>query len=400
MVKNLCRKKILYLLWSGGYGGAERHVYDLVTLLPQKCISPTVCFMNYGKYYFNLLKDAGIPVTEMKMRNGFDLVGLFRFACWFHKSDFAIVHDHISTPLARFVIYLCNPKIKIISTEHSQSILDGYGFVQKYWNRLCSKITDKYIAVSNAVKVSFERQINIDSSKVVTIPNLIDSARFSKLSNTLKVNIRNNLKIPINAIILISVGRLTSDKGFDRLIDLLFPVLSGYHNTHLVIIGEGILHDTLVKKISHLKIVDRIHLLGIRNDVAELLSASNIFVFASKVETFGIVVAEAMMAGIPTVAIDILGLNEVVENEISGILINEDKIEEEFAKAVIRLINNNNLCSRMGMNARKSALERFEVEKVLSQILEVYKNILNDSTNSPIRKITTLTQKVNNKCVE
>src|SRR5690606_13044293 len=89
---------ILYVLWSGKLGGAERHVYDLARSLPMREFAPAIGFLNRMSTYGQLLFESKIPTVEFGMANGYDFRGFIRFLRWVKNNNFAIIHDHGSVP--------------------------------------------------------------------------------------------------------------------------------------------------------------------------------------------------------------------------------------------------------------------------------------------------------------
>jgi len=190
--------------------------------------------------------------------------------------------------------------------------------------------------------------------------------------------VRRSLGFPDQSRLLIAIGHLDANKGFDRLILVLRSLLTESANVHLLIIGEGVLRVKLESEIANLRLQDRVHLLGHRSDIPDLLGAADVFVMSSHFESFGIVAAEAMMAGKPVVAPRIPGLNEVVESGKTGFLVEPDRLETEFPEAVARLLDNPELRIQMGQAGRQRALALFERERIVRRIIDVYEKMLNE----------------------
>jgi glycosyltransferase involved in cell wall biosynthesis len=176
--------------------------------------------------------------------------------------------------------------------------------------------------------------------------------------------------------VLISTGRLSPEKGFDRLVELLLPLFCERDRLHLLIVGDGPSRETLRIKIERAQMRDRMHILGRRFDVPQLLGIAEIFLLASRFETFGIAAAEAMMAGRPVVAPRIFGLAEVVESGRTGILVDEACLEMEFAAAVARLLDDPAKRVQMGLAGRERALALFERRRVVNRIIGLYEDAL------------------------
>jgi len=369
--------RVLYLLWAGDLGGAERHVYDLVMALPPDRFAPTVCFLSRGNTYGELLARAGVPFVEMRLRRGYDFLGVIRFAVWLRKNRFDVVHDHISTPWARVAVGLSMPRPAIVYTEHNGALLLTANAFRRFWTRWSAQYTDRFVTVSQGTKALLSK-MGVESERIEVIHNFVDSSRFRPLLISRACEVRRSLGFPDQSRLLIAIGHLDANKGFDRLILVLRSLLTESANVHLLIIGEGVLRVKLESEIANLRLQDRVHLLGHRSDIPDLLGAADVFVMSSHFESFGIVAAEAMMAGKPVVAPRIPGLNEVVESGKTGFLVEPDRLETEFPEAVARLLDNPELRIQMGQAGRQRALALFERERIVRRIIDVYEKMLNE----------------------
>jgi glycosyltransferase involved in cell wall biosynthesis len=366
--------RVLCLLWSGGLGGAERHVYDLALALPRDRFALTVCFFSRQGTYGPLLESHGISVHEMGLRGGADLRGILRYIRWLRRSDFDIVHDHLSTPWARAVTAWTRPDWAILSTEHTTLLLMGHGPAQRFWYRLNARYTSTTIAVSEAMRRALRQVVPRQAGRIVVLPNVVDSDRFPVRSDEDRETLARSLDLPVGARVLLSVGRLERDKGLDRILGLLLPVFRRHPDLVLLIAGEGSLRASLEHEAERSGLGGRVRLLGARRDVPELCDLCEIMVLASRFESFGIVAAEAMMAGRPVVGPRIPGLDEVVESGRTGTLLDPDRLETEFPAAVNHLLAHAEVRREMGRVGRQVAMDRFERRKVVARIARLYED--------------------------
>jgi glycosyltransferase involved in cell wall biosynthesis len=368
--------RVLCLLWSGDLGGAERHVVDLALTLPRERFSLTICFFAHRGVYGDLLQSNGVTVREMGLKGGRDLRGILRYVRWLRRSDFDIVHDHLSTPWARTVTAWVRPRWTIFSTEHTGYLLVGYGLTQRFWCRLNAHYTSMTIAVSQAMRRSLLQLIPHHADRVVVLPNVVDGDRFTHRTPGDRESLAHTLGLPAGARILLSVGRLEQEKGFDRLLSLLQPVFEWHPELVLLVAGGGSLRAFLANEAERLGLGGRLRLLGARHDVPELLDLCEIVVIASRFESFGIVAAEAMMAGRPVVGPRIAGLDEVVESGRTGTLVDPERLEVDFPAAVHHLLCDAQARQELGQAGRETALDRFERRKVVGQIARLYEEAI------------------------
>ena len=187
--------------------------------------------------------------------------------------------------------------------------------------------------------------------KCVYIPNAIDNIP----SETSSLNEKN----------LISIGRLSKEKGFLDLIDVYKIVHESFPEWKLNIIGDGVLRNKIEKKIDDYGLSDSVILHGYKTTdyVNKMLKSSSIYIMTSFTESFGIVLLEAFSYGIPAVSFtSARGANEIITNNWDGYLI-KNRNKEEMAKRICELISGYNRRVVMGNNALKK-VNKFYIDEV------------------------------------
>ena len=190
--------------------------------------------------------------------------------------------------------------------------------------------------------------------KVVYIPNSLDKIpnKYSKLEE------KN----------IISVGRLSKEKGFDDLLKVFKKISLKHSDWKLNIIGDGLEKNELLNLAKELKLGDKVVFHGYQNKeyINECLLKSSIYVMTSHTESFGLVLVEAMSFGIPCVSYtSAQGANEIIKNEETGFLI-ENRDSEEMISKIDLLIEDDKLRKKMGQNAKnesKSYAPEFILDK-------------------------------------
>jgi len=181
---------------------------------------------------------------------------------------------------------------------------------------------------------------------------------------------------------ILAVGRLVKKKGFDVL--LRAYALMRSQNTHwrLVVVGDGP---------ERRKLEDLAHRLGIyqdlcfagcvsHDDIWRYYRDADLFVLPSRVEPFGIVVLEAMAAGLAVLATNVGGVPEVVVDGETGILVNPES-PEDLSEAAIELLGNRLMCEQMGKRGRNRVEREFTWQKSAGQLLSVYRDVLTRSAD-------------------
>lgn len=275
-----------------------------------------------------------------------------------------IVHGHF-TDIGAITASVAKSKgIPCVVTEHSSlmnsDILDRY---THYMGNRAYRFADRFVSVSEALRTRIKQHFGVTAQ---VVPNIVDSTSFAYNNDSIKKKDRER-------IVLVASGGLIYRKGYDLLIRAL-----DYINNDLIdvlIIGEGKERINLQHEIDNLKSGHNIKLMGrkTREDMAEIYSKADIFVLASRRETFGVVYIEAMLSGLPVIATKCGGPEEFV-NENCGILIDPDNVEQ-LVDALKKMISNYRDYSRQKIH--DYAASKFSPDVVAAQIIDVYKTLVN-----------------------
>jgi len=184
--------------------------------------------------------------------------------------------------------------------------------------------------------------------------------------------IRDKFKIKDKEILLVLVSRITEEKNIGFLFNAVLPVVKNNPKAKFLVAGGGYLLDGLKEKTKKENLEGRIFFTGEvkKEEVKDFYAAGDIFVYASKSETQGMIISEAMYMNLPVVAVKAIGIKDAVCDGESGILVEED--EKEFQSALEKLINNNELRKKMGEVGRKIVLENYTSKICAQKLLEIY----------------------------
>lgn len=227
-----------------------------------------------------------------------------------------------------------------IGWEHNHHHQD-VDYIKKFVNS-CKKL-DKVVLVSDSLRSFYKKEMKNKNikCKCVYIPNMIDSIP----KTPSKLNNKN----------LISVGRLSREKGYTDLIEVFKIVNEKRPDWHLDLVGDGPEKNKIVDMIYLNKLTDKITSHGYlkRKEIDKLLNKSSIYLMTSYTESFGIVLIEAMSHGLPCVAFSSAeGANDLIKDGRNGYLI-EDRNFEKMADKIIELIDSKEERIRLGENGRE-----------------------------------------------
>ena len=204
-------------------------------------------------------------------------------------------------------------------------------------------------------------------NKVSVVPNGVDTNLF-----------RPSPKKDDNLIAW--VGRLVPEKGLIYLLTAMKEVIAENREARLVLIGDGILKDRLIRLSYKLRIRDRVDFLGKvdRAQVADILSKSSVFAFPSIVEGMPFSLLEALACELPVVGSDIQGVREVIGDRENGLLIPAGN-SKPISNAILRLLKDAELRRKLGRNGRSSVIKRYSWDAIVPQVEKVYYEAIADA---------------------
>jgi len=177
--------------------------------------------------------------------------------------------------------------------------------------------------------------------------------------------------------ILISVGRLASEKNWETLLHAFAKVYPAHRNLRLVLLGDGPARESLEALAAELGIAERVSFMGSIpfGEIPAYLKAADAFSFASVTETQGLVTIEAMAAGLPIVAVDASGTRDIVEHGKQGFLVENDP--DALAQGLHELLSDPHQMKRFSNSALKKA-KTFDVNQLSQQLVSVYEQAIQD----------------------
>lgn len=216
-----------------------------------------------------------------------------------------------------------------IATEHNH-----HNNNKKYINNLINSIEgfDYLVLVSKDLKQFYENKIK--NTKCIYIPNVIDNINDKPLNNY-----NHNL---------ISIGRLSEEKGFSDLIDIIYELKKEIKDIHLDLVGDGKLYNELKTKINDLELNENITMHGFLNkkQIENVIKNDSLYVMTSYTESFGIVLLEAMSYGLPCIAFNSAqGACEIIKDKD---LLIKNRSKEEITNKIIKLLNDKKQLNKIG----------------------------------------------------
>lgn len=305
-----------------------------------------------GKIYrFSLREDNNIFKYKKELDNFFKQ----------HK-EYKIIHCHMAS-IGNMVFNVAKKngvKIRIAHSHNSDTENTLKGLIKGMLIK-----TFKYTSTYNLACSKKAGEFLFRNKKFEILPNGIDLEKF-------KFNIqkRNEIREKLNLkekFVLGHIGRFCKQKNYDFLLDVFYEVQKVNENSELLLVGTGELEEKIKEKVKKLGISSKVLFLGNRDDVNELYSAMDLFIFPSKFEGLGIVLIEAQASGLLTICSEQIPNEVMVSDRIKKI-----KLEKELWKKEI--LKNQNKKRYLLEDYNK--INDFDIKKVSKRLEEIYESQL------------------------
>jgi glycosyltransferase involved in cell wall biosynthesis len=205
------------------------------------------------------------------------------------------------------------------------------------------------------------------------IYNPIDTQRF-RPSQSQRLRIRNQLKLPPEALLIGMVGRLDKQKQPELLIDVFARLNKRYPHLQLLLIGQGPREAACRHSIQAHGLEHAVHMVGYQSNIEHWLPALDVHVLLSSREGFGIATAEAMACGVPVVATDVTGSCDILQHSQAGLLVPNGK-PKAIAKAIAALLDDAPLRQRMAAAGPREVAERFASPLIQLHLADFYHQV-------------------------
>ncbi|MEI6125894.1 MAG: glycosyltransferase family 4 protein [Pseudomonadota bacterium] len=374
---------LLYLITSTNAGGSEKALFELISRIDRTTCRVYVCSLKKpglfaqriaghadGFYTLDLPETGGMRAVVNFLPA---LIQLFKLL---KKLRPHILHCFLfrANILGRLAGRLAGVPLIISSLR----VLEAHKKYKHLIDRLTSSMVNKYIAVSEAVRLFTIRQVHLSPDKIVTIYNgiaLEPAVQDKPCSFTADKNLTS----------ILLAGRFEQQKGHAVLIHALTHLLPRAQNIKAYFFGEGPDEACIKDMVKREGISDAVVFMGVVEDILPYMQQMDIVVLPSLWEGLPNVLLEAMAAGRPVVASRIDGVAEVVIDGRTGLLF-EPGNAEALAEALRSLIRNKELAEAMGRAGRERVKIKFSLEKNLQETMALYQTMLRGhSSLSPAR---------------
>lgn len=254
---------------------------------------------------------------------------------------------------------------------------------QSSFAALMGELSYATVAVSGSVAGTLAPPLPF--AKVRVIHNGIDFERFDAAARRASADLRGELGIPPESVVVMAVGRIDQQKGFDILVEAALRTVPVDRRTHFAIVGADTdrrLAEKLRSDVASAGLNSNIHFLGFRDDVPALLGQAEIFALTSRFEGHPYVLLEAMAAGCAVVASRCAGVEETVEDQVSALLTDVGDVDAT-ARAITSLVRDESRRTAMAQASAQRVRECFDVRRTVASLMSVYEEALAAECRSP-----------------
>lgn len=348
--------RVLQVVPSFNVGGAEGLVLTYLRNFDSSCMDmKAVSFYSpSGSIYDEIINDEKLPVAYLNKKGPLDISFVKQLKAEIESFNPDVIHTHMSA--LKYVVMAGTLGKPIFHTIHSEVLTDA-GIYDRFVNRfLFKKYKVTPIALHEELRTAVNRYYGCTNTVVVS--NGIDVDKFKN-----GVSIRDELGISGDSFVLCHVGSFSKPKNHEFLIKVFKKVLSYKSNACLALVGGGVLEDSIRKLVADEGLDGKVLFLGRRSDINNVLKSSDVFVFPSLYEGFGIAVLEAEASGIPAVVSDKVPASICKANNIKRLSLDADL--SEWCDTILKVEGRHN-------ESVNISIEKYDINNILKELYDVY----------------------------
>jgi glycosyltransferase involved in cell wall biosynthesis len=372
---NFAGLRVAQLIESDGPGGAERVVADLAREFQASGAHSLVVLPANGEGWLERqLAGSGVAVEYFRLTSPFSPACARSLAAVFRRHDIAVAHSHEFSMAVYGAWASWLAGVQHVITMHGS---------RYYADRLRRRIAMRaavacsrhLVAVSDALAGQMSADLLIARTRIATMANGV------RPSAPASPGLRDELRLGPDERLLVSVGNLYRVKGHRYLLDAVARIAVRHPRVHVAVCGRGELEHALSCQARELGIAGRVHLLGLRADVASALASADIFVHPSISEGLPLALLEAMFAGCPIIASRVGEIGTALADGDAGVLVPPgDPVA--LSSAIETLLDDSAHARALGERARYRAVAEYAVAQMVQRYGAVYADALGGSRPS------------------
>jgi glycosyltransferase involved in cell wall biosynthesis len=367
------------LAGSSAYGGGERYLELLFDRLDRSRYRRLLICPEPGPFVYRM-KDRGVETQLVHLAPLFNPIAIWKLTRLLARERVTILQTHGARAnfYGRIAGRLAGVPV-IISTVHNSlkdyevhSLRRG---IYTFLLRLTLPLVHRIICVSDANRRDLVDECPTAKERTYTVYNGVDLSAFSSQFDRQKF--RQKIGV-LEGPVLVMIARLTEQKGHRYLIQALPCLLETWPQLCCLFVGEGELRDELQCMAINLGVERACRFEGVRQDIADILTAADVCVLPSLSEGFPFVLLEALAMGCPVVASRVNGVPELIEHHKTGLLV-PARDSQALAAAIHEMLSDPTAASKMGANGRAVVKERFTVDQMVANTTAIFEAAMEDA---------------------
>ena len=359
--------RIVHIDAEGGFSGGEVQVFLLIEgLAARGHANRLLC--PPGSRAETEAQRRGLALGAVPMRNALDLAAVWRLARQIRAAHADIVHLHTGRAawLGGAAARLTGVAT-VVTRRMDRPVRAGWRTRLVY-----ERYAQRTVAISPAIAAQLVAG-GVPADRIACIPSAVDMTRIRPSAERAVVRAAEDAALA--EVVLLVVAALVRRKGIDVLLDSLVRLAARGLRPPLWIAGDGPERERLLAQVERSGLAGQVHFLGPRDDVGNLLGASDVVVLPSRREGLGVAALEAMAAGRPLVASAVGGLNEAVVDGRTGLLVPPEDAAA-LATALERLLRDAELRAKLGAEGPQRVAEGFLPEQMVAAYERLYREML------------------------
>jgi glycosyltransferase involved in cell wall biosynthesis len=363
-------KTVLHIAKMTGVAGTEKHLLTLLPGLKTRGLDPRLLILVEPSIpmdvYAAEMRAVGVPTEQTPIHRDLDLSLFRRLRAYIQSLRPDAVHTHLIHADMHGVIAARRAGVpKVFTTCHNDDPFRKRWTVRRMQGFLWPRIT-RSIAISEWIRRHAIEVEGAPPEKIVRIYHGIDVASLQR-SPDVRERVRASWGVAPGEFVFGTVGRLIEQKGIGDALTTFRAV----PNARYVIAGDGPLRSELEAQAARDGLRERVSFLGWRADVAEVLAGFDAFVMPSRWEGFGLVVLEAMAAGLSVIATRVSALPEIVVDGVTGI-VTTPRDSAAMGKAMVELCENPERARELGRAGLQRAKTEFSAARMIDETVALY----------------------------
>jgi glycosyltransferase involved in cell wall biosynthesis len=367
-------RKVFFLVDSFNIGGTETQAVELARRLDTAQYRVILGHIKSEGPLIEKLRGTAVRLVQFRPHGGVDspsgLYQILRLAALFRREQVDIVHTHDlwSNLLGIPAAWLARVPA-VISSRRDLAHFDWYQSRRRVWLKRIQNLSDVVLTNASPIRDALIREDGFSPGKVRVIHNGIDLDRFRVPRQKMFPELGTGKRIVL-------VGNMHSDiKGHPWLIAAAPVIVREFPDTRFVFVGDGSQRSQLEQQTENLGLKQNFVFLGRRSDVPDILASCDIAILASKAEGLPNAVLEYLAAGLPTVVTNVGGNVEVIQDEMTGLLV-PPQDSQALGNALLRLLRDPALAARLARAGNENVRRNFSFERLIEETDRLYTELL------------------------